>query len=185
MVILIRSGALRFTGKSKKELLWETQMLIGEIKTSRVNDELFVTESRTFSLPPLEQSTLEDAYDEIELLGFPVTLSSFDLLQTKFRGEIMAKQLSNYVGKKVRMVGNLAALKDVVTIRKEWMNFGAFIDAEGEFFDTVNFPDSLKKYPFKGYGVYLILGKVVEDFGFPTVEVEKMQKLPVRPDPRY
>ena len=44
---------------------------------------------------------------------------------------------------------------------------------------------SLKNYPFKGSGTYLILGKVVEEFGFPSLEVEKLAKLPVRPDKRY
>jgi hypothetical protein len=93
--------------------------------------------------------------------------------------------MMKHLGKKVRMVGDLTSLKNVITIKKEWMHFGAFVDAEGEFFDVVNFPDTLKKYPYKGYGVYLILGKVVEEFGFPSIEVEKMAKLPVLPDTRY
>jgi len=42
----------------------------------------------------------------------------------------------------------------------------------------------LKYYPFKGDGVYLILGKVVEEFGFASLEVEKMAKMPIKPDPR-
>jgi DNA polymerase-3 subunit alpha len=33
-------------------------------------------------------------------------------------------------------------------------------------------------------GVYLILGKVVEEFGFPSIEVDKMALLPVNADPR-
>jgi DNA polymerase-3 subunit alpha len=65
------------------------------------------------------------------------------------------------------------------------MHFGCFLDVEGEFFDTVNFPDSLKKYPFRGHGIYLILGKVVEEFGFPSIEVHKMAKLPMKEDPRF
>jgi DNA polymerase-3 subunit alpha len=65
------------------------------------------------------------------------------------------------------------------------MNFGSFIDAEGNFFDTTHFSMSLKTWPFKGSGTYLILGKVVEEFGFPSLEVEKMAKLPIRADPRY
>jgi DNA polymerase-3 subunit alpha len=32
--------------------------------------------------------------------------------------------------------------------------------------------------------LYLILGKVVEEFGFASLEVEKMAKLPVVDDPR-
>ena len=44
-----------------------------------------------------------------------------------------------------------------------------FIDNEGNFFDTTHFSQSLKNYPFKGSGTYLILGKVVEEFGFPSL----------------
>ena len=65
------------------------------------------------------------------------------------------------------------------------MNFGTFLDVEGEFFDVVNFPDSLKKYPYKGQGVYLLYGIITEEFGFPGMTVEKMAKLPFKPDPRY
>ena len=135
--------------------------------------------------PKLKQDLIEDTYDEIELLGFPVTLTAFDLLKTQFRGEILARDMNAYVGKSVRMVGNLVTIKNVKTVKREWMHFGAFLDAEGEFFDTVHFPPSLRDYPFRGYGVYLVLGKVVEEMGFPSLEVQKMAKLPVREDPRY
>jgi error-prone DNA polymerase len=60
-----------------------------------------------------------------------------------------------------------------------------FLDAKGEFFDSVNFPNSLKKYPFTGRGVYLILGTITEEFDFPSITVEKMAKMPFKPDPRY
>jgi DNA polymerase-3 subunit alpha len=39
-------------------------------------------------------------------------------------------------------------------------------------------------YPFRGDGVYLVLGRIVEEFGFPGLEVEKMAKMAVKPDPR-
>jgi DNA polymerase-3 subunit alpha/error-prone DNA polymerase len=35
----------------------------------------------------------EDAFDEIELLSFPVSCTPFDLLQTKYRGTVLAKDL--------------------------------------------------------------------------------------------
>jgi len=119
------------------------------------------------------------------LFGFPVTVSWFDILETSFRGEIQASDLKKYTGKKVRMVGHLVTVKYIKTAKNDWMNFGCFIDAEGSFFDTVHFSQSLKTWPFKGSGTYLLLGKVVEDFGFPSLEVEKMAKLPVKPDQRY
>ena len=128
---------------------------------------------------------MEDAYDEIELLGFPVSLSAFDLLETSFRGNIFAHDLIHHVGKTIRILGNLVTIKYVHTVKGEWMHFGCFLDVKGEFFDTVNFPDSLKTYPFRGQGVYLILGKVTEEFGFASIEVEKMAKMPLVKDPRY
>jgi DNA-directed DNA polymerase III PolC len=185
LVILIRLDAFRFTGKTKKELLWNAHLLLGKTKNDEAMPVLFREKTREFRLPQLEQTRLEDAYDEIELLGFSVTLSHFDMLETSFRSEIRAPYLIWHTGKKVRMLGNLVTIKYVHTVKGEWMHFGCFLDDRGEFFDTVNFPDSLKKYPFRGYGVYLILGMVTEEFGFPSITVEKMAKLPFRKDPRY
>ena len=45
------------------------------------------------------------------------------------------------------------------------MHFGTFIDQKGNFIDTTHFPYTVKKYPFRGRGVYRIIGKVVEEFG--------------------
>jgi DNA-directed DNA polymerase III PolC len=185
IVILIRLSALRFTGKSKKELLWEAHMLLGKTSSEVNPGRLFTEKPAVFKLPPLEQHAIEDVYDEMELIGFPVTLSHFDMLETRYRGKILARHLKDHVGKTIRILGNLVTIKNVRTIKKEWMHFGCFIDQEGEFFDTVNFPDSLRQYPYRGYGIYLVLGKVVEEFGFQSIEVQKMAKLPLMKDPRY
>ncbi len=185
VVILIRIDALRFTGKSKKELLWDAHLILGGQKKKDPMRELFPVRKREFKLPELEQTALESTYDELEILGFSVSIPAFELLQTSFRGQIMARQMLEHLGKKVRMLGNLVTVKHVRTKHKEWMNFGTFLDAEGEFFDVVNFPDSLKRYPYKGQGIYLLFGMITEEFGFPGMTVEKMAKLPYRPDPRY
>jgi DNA polymerase-3 subunit alpha len=184
VVLLIRAGAFRFTGKKKAVLLWEAHMMMNRNKHENIRP-LFSQPVRSFTLPDLVHGNLDDAYDEIELFGFPVTVSWFDMLETSFRGEISARDMLKYTGKKIRMVGHLVTIKYIKTIKKEWMNFGCFIDAEGNFFDTTHFSQSLKNYPFKGSGTYLILGKVVQEFGFPSIEVEKLAKLPVRPDKRY
>ena len=184
LVILIRLGALRFTGISKAELLWKAHMLLNKTVPVAKTKALFEAKPREFNLPKLEQSVLGDAWDEIELIGFPVSMTVFDLLQTNFRGEIIAKEMMNNLGKTVRMLGRLVTIKYVRTVRKEIMHFGTFTDVQGEFFDTVHFPPSLKNYPFRGDGVYLILGKVVEEFGFPSLEVEKMAKMPFQANPK-
>ncbi|MBN1117795.1 MAG: DNA polymerase III subunit alpha [Bacteroidales bacterium] len=185
IIILIRLNALRFTGKTKKQLLWEAHMYLSSKKQLPQMKSLFTEKPREYKLPPLEQETLEDAYDELELIGFTVSMTMFDMLGTTFRGQVYARHLRDNVGKMVRILGNLVTIKYVRTVKKEWMHFGCFLDFEGEFFDCVNFPDSLKNYPYRGTGVYLILGKVVEEFGFPSIEVQKMAKLPFKKDPRY
>jgi DNA polymerase III alpha subunit len=183
LVILIRLGAFRFTGKTKAELLWEVHMLIGRPVAVAKTRPMFQPQERKFQLPRFEQLPLADAYDEIELLGFPVTLSPFEMLETSFRGEVFAKDMINHVGRKMRMLGRLVTIKYVRTTRNEIMHFGTFTDVYGEFFDTVHFPPSLKQYPFRGDGVYLLLGKIVEEFGFPSLEIEKMAKMPIKPNP--
>ncbi|MDY0104239.1 MAG: DNA polymerase III subunit alpha [Lentimicrobium sp.] len=184
LILFIRIGALRFTGMSKQQLLWESHMLSGK-KPPITDAVLFTQPVRKFQLPALIHDPLEDAYDEIELIDFPLTMSYFDMLKTTFRGEIMANQLNNHLGSVVKMVGVLVTIKYVRTIKNEIMHFGTFLDGDGFFFDTVHFPDISKAWPFRGRGVYLLLGKVVEEFGFPSIEVSKMAKLPLKSDPRY
>lgn len=184
MILLIRTGALRFTGNTKSRLLWEAHLFFGKRKNEVIQNTLFKVSGKQFTLPKLDHSSVEDAYDEIELIGFPVTITYFDLLKTNFRGEIKAREMLIHVGKTVRMLGQLVTRKYVKTVRGEIMHFGTFIDDEGEFFDTTHFPNSLRQYNFQGYGVYLILGKVEEEFGFPSLVVQKMARLPVVEDPR-
>jgi len=180
LVLLIKSGAFRFTGKSKPALLWEASIMIGHSKTSIEYSRLFEVPINKYSLPQLEQSLVEKAYDEIDMFGFPVSVSYFDLLKTSFRGEIMADQLIDNVGKTVKMMGQLVAIKYVKTSNKEIMNLGCFTDEKGSFFDTVHFPDNLKQYPFTGYGIYLLLGKVTQEFGHPSLQIIKMAKMPYK-----
>jgi len=183
VILLIRAGAFRFTGKKKPELLWEAHMLINNNKPEPARP-LFFTPVKKYSLPRLDDDKLIDAYDEIELLGFPVSLSWFDMLENPFHNNVTANNLINYTGKNVVITGQLVTVKYIKTVRNEWMNFGCFIDCEGNYFDTTHFPKSLKNYPFRGSGVYFITGKVVKEFGVPSVEVEKLVKLPLKKDPR-
>ncbi len=184
VILLIRTGAFRFTGKKKAFLLWEAHMMMNKGSAENIRP-LFSLPARNFTLPDLAYNPMDDAYDEIELFGFPVSVSWFDMLETSFRGEIKAREMLRHVGRKVRMAGHLVTIKYIKTSKGEWMNFGCFIDSEGNFFDTTHFSQSLKDYPFRGSGTYLILGKVTEESGFPSLEAEKLAKLPVKPDKRY
>ena len=185
LLILIRIGALRFTGKEKKELLWEAHMILSSKKEMPEVHCLFETKVKPFQLPKLAHTLIEDAYDEMELLGFSLSLSAFDLVQLPQKNRITAKDLLKYAGKTVSIAGNFVAPKPVRTVNGDAMAFAAFLDVNGDFFDTVHFPDSLSRYPMHGRGVYLITGKVAVDFGYPSIEVQYLKKLLAVADPRY
>jgi DNA-directed DNA polymerase III PolC len=177
--ILIRMGAFRFTGKSKQHLLWEAMLYFSSAKTrNKTTVDLFDTEPKEYPLPLLQHNELENAFDEIELLGFPLC-DPFRLLATSERGDTVARDLGNKLGKHVHIIGYVVTTKDTATIKNDPMHFGTFNDVHGEVFDTVHFPDIARKFPFRGRGFYAIKGKVVEDFGVKIVEVTWMDKLPL------
>ncbi|WP_130857922.1 DNA polymerase III subunit alpha [Olivibacter jilunii] len=182
-ILLIRLGALRFTGKTKKALLWDVHDYLGHSTKPCNGSELFSLPVKTYQMPELADDPLENAYQELELLGYPLSLSMFDLLKTTYRGDIMAADLGRHEGRIVKMVGNYVCEKTVHTKNNKKMWFGTFLDEEGNFFDTTHFPNNTPVYPFRGKGCYLIEGKIVADFGFPSVEVTRFAKLPIRDNP--
>ena len=182
--VLIFIGAFRFTGKTKNQLLVQVSLLMNNFKPENRGLMLIEQPAKEFKLPVLERSVFEDAFDEIELLNFPVSCTVFDLLQTRHRGDIMVRDLLKYHKKQVRMLAYLISTKQVPTKRGN-MYFGTWIDHEGAYFDTAHFPDSLANNPFQGGGCYLLLGTVEIDYHFPTITISRMAKMPFIPDPRY
>jgi DNA-directed DNA polymerase III PolC len=176
--ILIRVGAFRFCGKSKQRLLWEAMLWFSNRKARLPHTaELFETEPQEYPLPTLQRNPMEDAFDEIELLGFPLC-DPFLLVSTTAFGNVTAQDLNKRYGQTVEILGYLVTIKDTGTKDGLPMQFGAFYDRNGDFFDTVHFPDVSRKYPFRGRGFYYLKGKVTEDFGVATIDVIAMEKVP-------
>lgn len=173
--ILIRIGAFRFTGKNKKELLWEANFLQKQ-SVHVASRQLFVSEPVTFKLPALVQHPFDDALDEIEILGFPLC-NVFDLVKDDISSYVPASAIKDHLGKEIKVLGYLITTKPVRTSKNEIMFFGTFIDAEGNWLDTVHFPDVQKNYPLNGKGFYKIQGKVVEEFGVYTLEAKYCMKV--------
>jgi DNA polymerase-3 subunit alpha len=174
--LLIRIGAFRFTLKNKKELLWEANFLHKKNVKHTTGNTLFIEKPLSFSLPVLRQLPSEDAMDEIELLGFPVC-NVFDLVDANISLYTEAKNIKNYLGKNVTVIGFLITSKPVRTIKQEVMYFHTFIDAAGDWLDTVFFPDATKYYNVTGRGFYEIQGKVIEEFGVFIVDVHQCKKV--------
>lgn len=176
--ILIRIGAFRFTGKTKQVLEWEMRLFFSNAHRYTATGELFALEEDNFDLPVLKVREHANAFDEIELLQFPLC-DPFLLLKTKERGDTTAATLKEKIGRQVSIVAYLVTIKYTSTKKGETMHFGTFIDQHGVFLDTVHFPDSSRQYPFRGKGFYLIKGKVADDFGVQSIEVAYMEKLPM------
>ncbi len=174
--ILISIGALRFTGKTKKQLLWEANFLQKRHTTPVVANTLFKEKPVAFKLPDLHDHPVDDMYDEMEIIGFPFR-NPFELMQEQTFSRLPASELPQHLGKQVSMLLYFIDYKVVSTVNNSVMSFGSFLDEQMDWVDTIHFPPSFQQYPLKGKGFYHIRGKVVEDFGFHSVEVAFMEKI--------
>jgi error-prone DNA polymerase len=184
--LLARAGALRFTGMGKKELLWQLHFKLSAQVPLPSEQLLFTTRRSDAKLPILEHHWLEDAYDELELLGFPLC-NPFQLLDTEQLPDftfVSAAMLKDQLSKEIHIIGYKVALKPTGTSKGEGMFFGTFLDEHGHFIDTVHFPPVAKAYPASGWGLFHIHGKVSEEFGAYTMEVKSIKRLDLLPDPR-
>lgn len=178
VLILIRIACFRFTGKSKQELLWEAHFILNKRKAVATGNELFRQAGfRELKVPELEESDVrQEIVDQIDILEFPLD-SPFHLVKDQTVSSIKARELKQYLGKQVQIIGYLVTIKYTRTVKGDVMNFGTFIDREGDWIDTVHFPPIVKKYPFKGRGIYLIRGKVTQEFDFYSIEVESCERM--------
>ena len=175
--ILISIGALRFTGKTKKQLLWEANFLQKKNQPELHNgNPLFEEEPLEFTLPQLTDHALDDLYDQLEIMDFTIT-NPFTLVDDDPSKYVASKELTSKVGKIVKCLVYFIAHKHVITKNNDAMYFGTFVDSNLDWIDTVHFPEVAKKYPITNSGFYRITGKVVEDFGVPSVEVSSMIKM--------
>lgn len=183
MDILIRIGAMAFTGEQKRALLWKAHFYLNKSKKDS-HPKLFPPASKDFTLPDLTGNPLEDAFDQIELLGFPLC-SPFQLLANPEISPLRAADFEKNIGKTTTIAAYLVTYKPTRTSKGQRMFFGTFTDAEGHFVDTTHFPPVAAKYPFRGSGVYDLTGKVADEFGFLSLEITAMEKRPYMEDPRY
>ncbi|MCE2787924.1 MAG: DNA polymerase III subunit alpha [Bacteroidota bacterium] len=178
MRLLIRADAFRFTGKSRKILLWEVHVLADHARPLVSMPHLFAAEDKPFDLPELEEFVGDHVFDEMILIGFPVTVHPFTLLKATLDETLTAADLKNMQGKVVCIVGYYVTHKRTSTSAGQAMFFGTFLDLNGQWIDTVHFPPVAKVFPFRGRGCYRITGKLINEYDFLYIEVQEMERLP-------
>ena len=68
--ILIKVNGFRFTGRNKRELLWDAYMKINKVSLEEPGGHTVQNqEDSSYRTPELPSSAFEDAFDEIEYLG--------------------------------------------------------------------------------------------------------------------
>jgi DNA polymerase-3 subunit alpha len=175
--ILVSIGAFRFTGKSKKLLLWEANFLQKKNKTHiPVSDSLFEEKPVEFNLPVLTDNAIDDLYDQKEILGFTL-LNPFAMVDDDPDKYLPAREIGKHLHKVVTVLVYFIASKHVQTKNNDLMFFGTFIDKDLDWVDTVHFPDAARTYPMHSAGFYKITGRVVDDFGVYSIEARKMIKV--------
>lgn len=183
LTILIRSNALRFTGQPKTELLWQAIFKCNANKAKTPQAKLFKPQQKQFTLPTLKTTAIEEAYDQMELLGFPLC-SYFQLINETLKPHIKATALKHHIDENVLLYGSLVNTRFHKTSQGKRIRFCTFIDQEGQYFDTVHFTKVVEKYPIHGLGVYACYGKVTADFDFYSLDITWSRKLQIIPDPR-
>ncbi|MGA8855197.1 MAG: DNA polymerase III subunit alpha [Christiangramia sp.] len=181
--LLLKINAFRFTKFDKHHLLWKAYFKLQNNKPKSNQPLLFKSKHRDFELPEFEFSKLIEAYDQMELLGFPLC-SQFDLLKEPVKNSLKANDLKDYVGKNIQIYGNLVNSRKTGTSNGKYMYFGTFYDVEGNIFDIVLFPVVAEKYSHIHKGIYLCCGTVCEDLGYISINTKWISRQAIYTDPR-
>ena len=183
LTILVRIGAFRFTKIPKTQLLWDAIFKLNKNGNRTVQKQLFKIQHKSYKLPEFNYGSIEESYDQMELLGFPLC-NYFDLVNENLKPHILAMDMKGHVNRKVLLYGKLVNTRFHKGANGKLMRFCTFVDIKGSYFDTVHFHDTVDRYPIHGIGVYECMGKVIEEFGFYSIEVIATRKLALKPDPR-
>ncbi|MBM3164583.1 MAG: DNA polymerase III subunit alpha [Bacteroidetes bacterium] len=184
IAILIRIGAFRRFDVSRKQLLWQAYYRLSKAPVKTAKEALFFQPTKQFILPDFEEHPMEEVFDQLDLLGFPLC-NPFDLLSEPIPKHTPAAEIPCNRSLHIETYGYLVTVKRSKTGRGDYMHFGTFLDIHGDTIDTVHFPESGRKYPFQGKGIYRLKGMVSEAFDYYSIEVGEMSKLRWMDDVRY
>ena len=191
LAILIKIDAFRFTGKNRYELLWEAYFTSSKQKRITHQERLFKDPVKAFKLPKLEEGDLIRTYDQLELLGFSLD-HPFKFLKNKITSKLTIchirdklKDSGNLCGQKITIYGSLITIKRTKTSDGKYMYFGTFYDYKFSVFDTVHFPETARKYPIYGKGIYRCTGTLQNELGYLSLTIISIEKMEIMTDPRF
>ena len=167
--LLIKAGCLdSITGElTRPALLWR-------VFASQA------TKPPSFIPIPTEYSAHKKLHHELTLLGFPLHCHPLDLFKDSLAATscVLAKDLNQYVGKEVTLIGWLLTEKIVSTKKGEPMEFMTLED-QTSLYDATVFPNTYRHYChlLTTNQAYVVTGFVEEHFSTVTVTVKTLQLL--------
>jgi DNA polymerase III alpha subunit len=175
---LIRCGSCDGFELTRPEMLWR---LACREEGTRKTDLFPCAGGLADLVPRLPEYSLEERCRiEEEIFGFSVSRHPLELLPPRlFRGVTRARDMAEYVGRRVRMLGRAIACKRVPVKKKEsreWMKFLSLEDLTGTFEATL-FPKCYRRYAEHTLtaGPYLLSGRVEEDHGVCSLTVDRLE----------
>jgi error-prone DNA polymerase len=185
MRVLIKAGCFdSLTGeRTRAELLW--QVYAGrKMKTPSSQTELPLFDTEILQIPKLGHYDFRTMLlHEVEVLGFPLSVHPLDFYRNCLEGlqYIPARDMEKYVGRQVTMIGWWVTNKLVYTKKEEPMSFISFEDTTA-LYETVFFPNAFRRFCSRWTQVrpYILKGKVEEDLGALSLNVQEMRFLDER-----
>ncbi|MEP6960164.1 MAG: OB-fold nucleic acid binding domain-containing protein, partial [Nitrospirota bacterium] len=129
---------------------------------------------------PIEYSVQQKLAYELELFGFPLSCHPLDLFTEVLARipHIAAKDLAQYVGEQVTVIGWLVTEKTISTKKGEPMEFVTFEDQTG-LYDATLFPNTYRRYChlLAMNQAYAVTGRVEEQFATVALTVSRLTLL--------
>ncbi len=185
---LVKSGALDSVagGLNRPRLFWAVEARVHE----RSREAASATGSLGFDTLPITVPPLADVSrsrllrHEQESLGFILSVHPLTLID--FRGRppaplVAAKDIEQYVGKKIWTLGWPVTRKGILSKNSELMEFVSFEDLTG-IYETVFFPEAYRRFTLLlDYDrPYALQGTVEQDRGAVTLTVHDLRKLSMK-----
>jgi error-prone DNA polymerase len=173
LTLLIRCGALDFTGQTRPALFLEVE-LFGRDRRERLSAPLPFESRLNREWRPNDYPPERRLRDEWEILGFAVGPPLMSLFRGRLpAGLVTSRDLPRLVGRGVRLAGLVAAAHNVQTEDNRDMQFITLEDEHGLVEVTI-FPGGCLQ-PYLRLGPYLVGGTIEQQYDVITVTAQRFE----------
>jgi error-prone DNA polymerase len=170
LALLIRCGALDFTGQSRPSLFLQADLQNAETGGAC----LFSSPAEDWA--PADYAAERRLWDEWSLLGFVVGPPLLALFRARLQGRyVTSRELSAHVGRRVQVAGLVATARHTPTADGRPMQFVTLEDEWG-LIEVTLFPGTCPLVAYLTLGPYVAQGYVEEQYGVLTVTAQSFRE---------